>query len=415
MNQIAVAEKIDAEQVNDTVLSWREDLSGVVSTDVDIDKFIAAVTTALAMNPDIVEKCTRDSIKHACIKAAYDGLRPDGKEGALVPYYDDKAKEMRAQWLPMVYGIRKKAKEHDGILIDAHVVYKADKFLHVEGDDERIEHEPAALDIDPGEIIGAYAIFRRGSEILHREVLRKSHIDRVRAISKAPGSPAYKVWPDEMAKKAAVKRGAKTVPMSDRVAVVMRRDEDFQYRLDDDVAAAAGVSLADRYRPREISAPGFSAGPIIDPLQDKTPSEAHRAAPGKTTARATKGDEPATSTMPSSRDDGGAGDSSPKDSRPQNSSSAKDGGDKGGGGTATDRLSADEFREYHGGLARMATKESLEKAHNAFFAKDRFASKEDLELITQISDAHVQRVTGKIDASYVGQNVDKWIEERMAQ
>src|SRR5215203_5560976 len=89
------------QDVSTTVGEWKGDLISVISSDVDIDNFIAAVTTALTLNPDIVNKCTPESIKNACIKAAYDGLRPDGKEGALVAYGD------QAQWMPMVYGVRK--------------------------------------------------------------------------------------------------------------------------------------------------------------------------------------------------------------------------------------------------------------------------------------------------------------------
>ncbi len=206
----------------DAVQSWKGEITSVLSPDMDQDKFITAVITALNMNPDIGKKCTTDSIKNACIKAAYDGLRPDGKEGAIVAYGN------QAQWMPMIYGIRKKAREHDGILIKAEVIHENDRFHYSTGDEERLEHEPCPLTEEPGKVIGAYAIFRRENtgEVLHRELLRKSDLDQIRKSSKSPNSPAWTRFENQMHKKCAARRGVNSVPLSDRVMTIIRRDDD---------------------------------------------------------------------------------------------------------------------------------------------------------------------------------------------
>jgi recombination protein RecT len=212
--------------VNSSVEGWRDDFSRVLSSDVDPDKFIAAVTTALTLNPDIARECTAESIKNACIKAAYDGLRPDGKEGALVAYYNKDIKAKEATWMPMVFGLRKKAKDHDNIIITAREVRQGDEFSVVYGLKEDLKHVPLLSEKKRGPIVATYAVFRRGDEVLHFEVMTKEDIDQVRSASKAPNSPAWNNWYGEMGKKAAANRGSKSVPMSDAVRQIIDRDND---------------------------------------------------------------------------------------------------------------------------------------------------------------------------------------------
>lgn len=211
--------------INTSVAEWKDDITRVMASDVNPDKFIAAVTTALTMNPEIVQKCTSQSIKTACIKAAYDGLRPDGKEGALVAYGSE------AQWMPMVFGVRKKAKDHDDIIITAREVREKDHFEVVYGLKEDLIHNPDMSARDRGPIVATYAVFRKGDEVLHFEVMTAEDIDKVRAASKSSNSPAWRNWYGEMGKKAAVNRGSKSVPMSDAVRQVIDRDNDL-YDLD---------------------------------------------------------------------------------------------------------------------------------------------------------------------------------------
>jgi RecT family len=75
-------------------------------------RFMRVVMTAVQNNPKLL-KCTRQSFFNACMKCAQDGLLPDGREAALVPFAEDddgKAKADLAQYMPMVAGIRKKVR-----------------------------------------------------------------------------------------------------------------------------------------------------------------------------------------------------------------------------------------------------------------------------------------------------------------
>lgn len=425
MNAIA---KID--DVPTAVEGWRDDLSRVMASDVDPNKFIAAVTTALTMNPDIVRKCSLESIKNACIKAAYDGLRPDGKEGALVAYGAE------AQWMPMVYGVRKKARDHDGIIITARVVYEKDGFEIVFGDEEKLVHEPAPVDVDPGRVIASYAIFKKGDEVLHREVMRKKDIEDVRNASKSKNSPAWSNWFGEMAKKAAVNRGAKSVPMSDAVLQVIQRDND-HYDLEGAARRQPENTLASRFS-GAATRDGFSADNLRQiennsqqPMETIDPSTgevientgAQRGTAAKQTAAASEGDKPTASAKPTESSAGGRGEPSNRDDRAQSNSSGNSrssssptaddsaSGQSDGSASSQPGLSRSVFEEFSGALARVQSEENVEKAKNGFFkGKGMRPTEKETELFKQIQQAHVDRVKSGLDVGKVMNDVRAWIE-----
>lgn len=419
MNAVA---KID--DINTTVDGWKDDFARVMASDVDPDKFAAAVTTALAMNPEIVRKCSAESIKTACIKAAYDGLRPDGKEGALVAYGAE------AQWMPMVYGIRKKAKEHDGIIIRARAVFEKDKFLWSLGDDEKIEHEPAPPAVDPGAVVASYAIFMKGDEILHREVMRLVDINKVRSASKAPNSPAWVKWFDEMARKAAVNRGSKSVPMSDAVLQVISRDND-HYELRDVTPGAPAVALNARFGGKQ-SADGFSpdnvkqltnSGQVAMETVDQKTGEILKTEVQRTAAvtdKTTSSSAKAASAKSASNDADRGGQSSTADgSRSTNSSQGSDDRSKSDDGgkqeTSSQRLPAELFRKYASSLARMQTEGNVDKASAQFWPENGGAPKGlDRALAKSIYDKQMARAKGDTDAEGLLDEIHADIETSFA-
>src|SRR5262245_19014428 len=84
---------------------------------ISIDKFQRVVMTAVQNNPNLVS-VDRRSLWNACTQAAQDGLLPDGREGAIVPF------KGRANWMPMYAGLIKKARNSGEIAsIVARVVY----------------------------------------------------------------------------------------------------------------------------------------------------------------------------------------------------------------------------------------------------------------------------------------------------
>jgi len=74
--------------------------------------FVRVLVTALMEQPELAEEASHESIIKSSIKAATDGLVPDGREAALVMFRPKGARKKAAQYLPMVGGYRKIAAEH---------------------------------------------------------------------------------------------------------------------------------------------------------------------------------------------------------------------------------------------------------------------------------------------------------------
>lgn len=203
---------------------------------IPAERFARVVMTALQNNPKLLE-CERRSLWGACMKAAQDGLLPDGRDGAVVPYGEDEEgnrKAKVAQWMPMIGGIRKKAR-NSGELKDwyAHIVYAGDTFDYQLGDDPRLFHKPVPPSQRTGGIICAYsiAVLKDGSKTAP-EVMWIEDIEDIRKKSKAKKGPwSDPVFYPEMCRKTVARRHAKALPMSSDLDDLIRRDDDL-YDLD---------------------------------------------------------------------------------------------------------------------------------------------------------------------------------------
>ena len=193
-------------------------------SDVSEDRFISVVKTALNTNPDLLN-ADRQSFYNESVRAAQDGLLPDGREGALVVFSG------KVKWMPMIGGLRKKAAKHGFDLI-AQVVYENDEFEFQLGDEPKILHVPVALGQESGAMVGAYAIateLKSGAK--YREVMNKAEVDAVKGVSKSGNSgPWGGAWYSEMARKTVCRRLFKQLPfyMEDDIQqIVARGDEDY--------------------------------------------------------------------------------------------------------------------------------------------------------------------------------------------
>jgi recombination protein RecT len=207
------------------VAAREEELEAILPPNISREKFVTTAIVAVKQNPDLLTKCTRKSLHEAVMEAAEDGLLPDGREGAIVAYASE------AQWSPMIYGLRKRAMELSGMIIDSQVVYANDHFVWHQGDDPRIEHTPAPLGQDRGRMIGAYALFRRDGQILHREVMDRAAIEITRNQSKGwQKSLMWTKFESEAWRKTVVRRGIKTVPCVPALErMIGREDRNFSF------------------------------------------------------------------------------------------------------------------------------------------------------------------------------------------
>lgn len=203
-------------------------------TEADARRFISVATRAIAETPDLVE-CDQGSLFRAFEACASDGLRPDGREAAIVIHrtWDPKAraKVALATYMPMYFGMLKKLYA-TGALVEFSVelVYEGDEFRAYAGDSPRYEH--AQTISARGEVVAGYAIasLKTGGKV--RTLMSREDLDRImdatrRKDNKTGEMVLPKVWqdhPDEMRKKTVIRRIAKLLPLPSEFVTALMRD-----------------------------------------------------------------------------------------------------------------------------------------------------------------------------------------------
>jgi recombination protein RecT len=159
----------------------------------------------------------------ALTRCARDGLMPDGREAAMVVYSTKNSRtgqyEKKAQYLPMVDGVLKRARQSGQVVnITGKVVHMADKFDYwVDEHGEHIEHRPAFE--NTGEIRLVYAFAKLTSGEIVVEVMSKADVEKVRdgtakrdRDGKLKIPSAWQKWFDRMALKTVLHRLARRLP-----------------------------------------------------------------------------------------------------------------------------------------------------------------------------------------------------------
>lgn len=225
------------ENFQDDLNKRADEIGSQLPANVSRERFMGASLAAVKATPAILTATPR-SLMAALTKAAQDGLLPDGREGIITVYSTtiDNVKQQIAQWNPMFYGIRKRARELDGIIIDAQVVFTGDDFDYELGDNPFIKHKPKPRELlmDASAGIAVYAIFRHPEQgILHREVMWKPEVFATMNQSRAKGSLMWTTFWTEGWKKTVGRRGSKSVPVSPQLErLIQRDDENFTFATD---------------------------------------------------------------------------------------------------------------------------------------------------------------------------------------
>lgn len=252
----AVARKPTAFELE--LADYEPQLVAALPGHISVDRFKRTVVTAINQNPDLA-RADRRSLFTACVRAAQDGLLPDGRDAALVVYNTKNKKtgqfDKLVQYLPMVQGIIRRMRNSGELAsIVAYVVHEKDEFVYQLGDDPKIVHNPALL--DRGKPIGVYAVARLTNGEVQREVMSVADVEKVRAVSRSKDKGPWVDWWEEMARKTVIRRLSKRLPNSSDIDEMMRR-EDEQYFTGED-RSEARVAVA---RPTRA---GYGVGPIID-------------------------------------------------------------------------------------------------------------------------------------------------------
>jgi recombination protein RecT len=202
-------------EIHNELARMEDEFAAALPPQIPAKRFLRTLMTAIQMNPKLLN-CDRKSLLGAAMKAAQDGLLPDGRYGVIVPYSTkvDGKYQLLAQWQPMILGVYQKLHNSGDIKdIIAHLVYENDIFNASQGDNESYEHLPDIFG-DRGKEIGVYAIAHTTNGGTYRDAMSKAEIEKIRNMSRAADSMPWREFWGEMAKKTIVKRLAKSLPLS---------------------------------------------------------------------------------------------------------------------------------------------------------------------------------------------------------
>ncbi len=203
----------------------------VIPKHLTADRVLKVALVATSRTPKLLE-CTQASILQSVMIAAQLGLEPGGPLGHayLVPY-NVKVKvdgqpdryQMECQLIPGYRGLIALARRSGEIeTIEARAVWQRDTFVYHLGLQQRLEHIPC-MDGDPGPLVAVYAIARLKGGGVQIEVMSRAQIERIKK-----GSKSQYTWADhydEMARKTAVRRICKYLPLTVELATALDLDE----------------------------------------------------------------------------------------------------------------------------------------------------------------------------------------------
>jgi len=214
---------------------------------VSLERFTAVTIAAINHSPKLLN-ADRQSFYNAVVKAAQEGLLPDGQD-AVLNIYNTKDRETnkwikKVQYQRMVGGVLKQFTKA-GIDAYAESVYQNDQFdFWNDTDGQHIVHRPAKLGTPRGDRIGAYAVGKLTSGRVVIQVMDMDALDRARAASKSKeedGTPTgpWRDWPERMEQKSALHRLRKRIAVIDETASKELNKIDDEFVDDDDKQPAA--------------------------------------------------------------------------------------------------------------------------------------------------------------------------------
>lgn len=202
------------------------------------DRLARVALTTIRLNPTLAE-CNTASLMAAIMQSAQLGLEPGLLGHAYFVPFNRKIKQngQSDRWVKDVQfiigyrGLIDLARRSGSIVtIAADVICENDKFIFRKGFNEELLHEPSYL--DRGAMVGVYAYATTKDGGHYSVVMNKQEVDKIKDRSKAAqsGSSPWHSDYEEMAKKTALRRLSKYLPMSIEFASAVADDDQKESR-----------------------------------------------------------------------------------------------------------------------------------------------------------------------------------------
>lgn len=199
----------------------REQFARALPKHLPAERFARIAITALTRTPKLAE-CSQASLMKCLLDLSAMGIEPDGRRAHLIPYGTECT--LILDYKGIIELIRRSG---DVTSIRAETVCAKDEFSWQNGE---ISHSINWRE-DRGEVQAVYAECVMKSGEKQTAVLTKAEVEAVRTKSRAGNAGPWKDFWSEMAKKTAVRRLSKMLPLSSEIMdYVSRDDEQFTIR-----------------------------------------------------------------------------------------------------------------------------------------------------------------------------------------
>ena len=187
----------------------RRQLASVLPKHLTPERVCRVALTTFTRTPALMQ-CDMASVFQAVQQASELGLEPGGALGQcyLVPYKNT------CQLIVSYKGLIELARRSGEIeSIEARVIHENDEYSVEFGLHSDLRHKPC-LTGEPGPLVMVYAIARLKGGMVQFEVMTRSEVESIRRRSRSGNSGPWVTDYDEMAKKTAVRRLCKFLPIS---------------------------------------------------------------------------------------------------------------------------------------------------------------------------------------------------------
>jgi recombination protein RecT len=240
----------------------------------DADRFVRLVLNECRATPRLFE-CSTGSLIGAVMRSAELGLPPGDTLGLsyYVPFKNKKTQQYEASFILGYKGIVTLALRSGQVAsIVAREVCEGDRFDYAYGLEDRLDHRPAAR--GRGEPYAWYAVatFTNGGHSF--VVLHKDDVDKHRAQSNSPDSPAWRNHYSAMARKTCVRVMAPWLPLSPEAAEAIESDDRVYDANTIDVATfteARRPGYVDENGVIKVPEPEALSGPLSRDVEGPTP------------------------------------------------------------------------------------------------------------------------------------------------
>lgn len=196
--------------------AMREQFARALPKHLTPERFARVAITALTRTPKLAE-CTQASMMKCLLDLSAMGLEPDGRRAHLIPYGTEAT--LIVDYKGLVELIRRSG---DVVSIRAETVCEKDSFDWKNGE---VTHSVNWRE-DRGEVQAVYAEAVMKSGEKQTAVMTTKEVEAIRARSRSGNNGPWKTDWAEMAKKTAVRRLSKMLPLSSEIMRHVERDDD---------------------------------------------------------------------------------------------------------------------------------------------------------------------------------------------